>query len=80
MVDQSMYSVPCAPAPGPCNVTRNVWHCPTWQGQLTKASPTWGYCLCESEMSAHTVRVLKTTRVVLVLLRVIHMTTHSNSL
>ena len=80
MGDRSALSVPRAPAPGPCNATCDVRHCPMWQGQLTKASPTWGYHLYDSEMSAHAVRVLQTTRVVLVLLRAMRTTTRSDSL
>jgi hypothetical protein len=41
-------------------------------------SPTWGYCLCRSEMSTHAVRDLETTRVVLVILRAIPVMTHSD--
>ena len=44
------------------------------------ANPTWGSCLCKSEMSAHIVRALKSTRVVLGLLRVIHVMMCSDSL
>ena len=80
MGDRSTLSVPHAPAPGPCNVTCDVRRCPTWQGQLTKASLTWGYHLYDSKMSAHAVRVLETTRVVLVILRAIHVTMRSDLL
>ena len=80
MGNRSTLSVPCAPAPGPCDVMCDIRRCPIWQGQLTKASPTWGYHLYDSKMSAHTVRVLETTRVVLMILRAIHATTHSDLL
>jgi hypothetical protein len=80
MGNRSALSVPHVPAPGPCNVKCDVRRCPTWQGQLTKASPTWGYHLYDSKMSAHAVRVLETTRVVLVILRAICVTTRSDLL
>ena len=80
MGDRSAHSVLHAPAPGPCNATRDIGHCPMWQGQHTKAIPTRGSHLYNSEMSAHAVRDLKTTKVVLVLLRAIHMMTCSDSL
>ena len=78
--DWSVTSVLCTPTPGPCNATHNVRHHPTWQGQLTCTSPTWGSRLCKSGMPACAVRVLKSTRVVLGLLRVIQAMLHSNLL
>ena len=80
MGDRSAMSIPHTPAPGPCNTTHDIGCCPMWQGRLTKASPTQGSRLCKSKMSARAVRVLETTRVALVLLRAIRMTTHFNSL
>ena len=59
---------------------RDVGRPPTWQGQLTCASPTRGSRLCNSGMSARAVRDLKTTKVVLVLLRAIRATMCSDSL
>ena len=59
--DWSVTSVLCAPTPGPCNATHDVGHHPTWQGQLTCTSPTWGSRLCKSGMPACAVRVLKST-------------------
>ena len=76
----SASSVPRVPTPGPYNATRDVRRCPTWQGQCTRTSPTWGYHLCKSEMSTCAVRDLETTRVVLVLLRAIPATTCSDLL
>ena len=75
MGNQSVHSIPCVPALGPCNVTRDVGCPPMWQGRLTCTSPTQGSRLYNSEVSAHAVRDLKTTRVVLGLLRVIRATT-----
>ena len=60
-----MMSILYAPAPGPCNVTHDIQHCPTWQGRLTCTNPTWGTRLYKFKMSARAVRVLKSTRVVL---------------
>ena len=80
MGDQSAHSVPHVPTPGPCNVTRDVGRPPIWQGRRTKTNPTRGSCLYNSEMSARAVRDLKTTNVVLVLLRVICATTRSDLL
>ena len=77
---RSALSVPLTPALGPCNAMRDVGRPPMWQGQLTCASPTRGSHLYNSEMSACAVRDLKTTRVVLVLLRAIPATTRSDSL
>ena len=78
MGDQSTMSTLRVPALGPCNTMCDIRHHPTWQGQLTCASPTWGSHLYDFKMSARAVRVLQTTRVVLVLLRVICMTTCSD--
>ena len=80
MGNQSMLSVLCMPALGPCNATSNVGHPPTWQGRRTKTNPTWGSRLYNSEMSARAVRVLQTTRVVLVILRANRVMMHSNLL
>ena len=75
-----MSSVLCAHTLGPCNTTRDIRCPPTWQGWLTKASPTWGSHLYNSKMSARAVRVLQSTRVVLVLLRAIQAMLCSDSL
>ena len=80
MGDRSAHSIPRAPTPGPCNATRNVGRPPTWQGRRTKTNPTRGSYLYNSEMSARAVRDLKTTKVVLVLLRAIRATTRSKLL
>ena len=80
MGDRSMLSILRTPTLGPCNATCDIRCRPTWQGRLTCASPTRGSHLYDSEMSTRAVRALQSTRVVLVLLRVIQVTPLSDLL